>query len=514
MPPQAGESTVLTLFADIHYFFAPPTQRPHNHRFEKDSYVYLYHEQSTGAARVEAANNPGTQHQDAFDGSLELADITYNHKHPSLVTFTIHQSRDRQWHLKSLDVSQQHEPLSHLHAVEMYFWTEQNASRFIDAIRRVRRGALNESGAAQGQIRTQEATAHNPPPGRDDMSPVVQKLEQVAVDAPYEQQHSNTNSISTTQSFLPPPPPGHQPPSSEAPAAVAYNPAAPAAPEPLSHRENTPPPVEGPVGQHQHQPNYGYNPNAQSPHQQPMYQPQQASQFSPPPSAPAHQTSFSNAQTPSFSPPPPSAPAFQTTFPPPPPGGGTPPSASVQRTSSFQQYQQSPASPGMTSPQGASTQQQTQPPAQRQSSFSSTASGSQQSQPQQQPQHRPSPLPFQNYASPPSSPPAPAAQPQQQPAPYNPSANATPLASPGAPPLGGYSTYSYSQPQSQQQTTADPNAIHSQLYKPTEQEAAVKGTAQAQATAGQGQAPGKLEQRADKLGKGVNKWLKKLDEKF
>lgn len=61
-------------YADVHYFYGPPTAKPPHHRFDKSSYVYLYENISRRRARLEIANNAGTPDQDSFDGcqSLEL----------------------------------------------------------------------------------------------------------------------------------------------------------------------------------------------------------------------------------------------------------------------------------------------------------------------------------------------------------------------------------------------------------------------------------------------------------
>ena len=57
-----------TSFGDVHYFYGPETQSPRHHRFDKGSYVYLFENANDGRARVEIANHPGTDDQDAFDG--------------------------------------------------------------------------------------------------------------------------------------------------------------------------------------------------------------------------------------------------------------------------------------------------------------------------------------------------------------------------------------------------------------------------------------------------------------
>ena len=55
-------------FGDVHYFYGPPTDHPPHHRFDKGSYIYLFENATSRQARVEIANQPGTDNQDAFDG--------------------------------------------------------------------------------------------------------------------------------------------------------------------------------------------------------------------------------------------------------------------------------------------------------------------------------------------------------------------------------------------------------------------------------------------------------------
>lgn len=77
-------------------------------------------------------------------------------------------------------------------------------------------------------------------------------------------------------------------------------------------------------------------------------------------------------------------------------------------------------------------------------------------------------------------------------------------------PLGGYAQYSYTQQPSQ--TAIQPDqayVVHQQAYRPTEAEA------QAQLhQPGPPQNGGKLEQRVDRVEKGVGRFLKKLDKKM
>lgn len=61
-------SKTLTRFADVHYYFSPPTPRPLSHRFDKGSYLYLHQNSSRDGGRLEIANNVGKPEQDAFTG--------------------------------------------------------------------------------------------------------------------------------------------------------------------------------------------------------------------------------------------------------------------------------------------------------------------------------------------------------------------------------------------------------------------------------------------------------------
>jgi hypothetical protein len=59
---------IKSSFADIHYYYGPPTAKPPHHRFDKGSYVYLFENAAQRRARLEVANNAGTPEQDAFNG--------------------------------------------------------------------------------------------------------------------------------------------------------------------------------------------------------------------------------------------------------------------------------------------------------------------------------------------------------------------------------------------------------------------------------------------------------------
>lgn len=162
-----------------------------------------------------------------------------------------------EWHLPTFDPRNENKYHYKLHSLDIYFWTDKDALQFISGVRRVlppaRVEVLDEPIALQ--------------PGA--VSAVVQKLENVAISDPQysERQHSAAlmqqnsaaapSSASTGPSMdnLPPPPPmpqhlqqQQQPPQAPASfAPMAYNPAAPVAPETVAHREKTPPPDEDPL---------------------------------------------------------------------------------------------------------------------------------------------------------------------------------------------------------------------------------------------------------------------------
>lgn len=79
-------------------------------------------------------------------------------------------------------------------------------------------------------------------------------------------------------------------------------------------------------------------------------------------------------------------------------------------------------------------------------------------------------------------------------------------------PPGGYSNYQYGQPHHHHShhSHGDPNDIHSQVYRPTEEEAKSHGSHRKKSSAG----PGKIEEKVDRAEKGVNRFLKKLEKKI
>lgn len=391
--------------------------------------------------------------------------IEYDYKHPTLVTVNIdaysspttyQQPLDTQeWRLPTYDPRNETKYLYKLHSFDIYLWTVEDATLFMNTVRKLVPGHhLNIEGEPP------HPTAH-----ADAMSPLVQNLEQVAISqhAPHTQQHqqqyahsqhsssSKPGSVAQQQS-LPGPPAA--PPQAAAP--LAYNPAAPPAPEAIAHREKTPPPEDG-----------GKNSLMAAVHDQPV-QPQGQyfqEQFSP---QPLGRTQTIPVQSPGIS-------YFSG-----PPKAGT------------GQY-----APGSQQPQAA--QQAMSPP----------AVGTPYGQPGGPGVFTPS---TPGYTQP-------AQQAQQYPASPGFSGPAPPLAQYGiqqgyalpiAPtaPAGGFSQFNYGA----QQQQGNEYAVHNQVYRPTEGEAAIKVNKLQEG--GSSGIAGKIGGNAVRLEKGVTGFLKKFEKKY
>ncbi|KAJ5267604.1 hypothetical protein N7478_010412 [Penicillium angulare] len=272
MPPLPGEEILVTVFVDIHYYFTAPTPKPLHHRFEKGSYLYIYQDVSRNTARIEVANNAGTEYQDSFQGLLDNVHIQHSVEFPTLCTVTLdgltgiptQGASEFDWRLPGSD---EKDDWIRLHTLDVYFWTLDDATQFLDAASQI---------LSERQLETDRDIPVEHPD--QPLSSVVQQLENVAVSDPAYQNgqtpDSRTNPPPTAPqpaqaapvnlSFPPPPPSGpstyeqQQPTEYQAPpeqpkelegiAPIPYNPAAPAAPEPIKHREKTPPPEDGTEG--------------------------------------------------------------------------------------------------------------------------------------------------------------------------------------------------------------------------------------------------------------------------
>ena len=378
-----------------------------------------------------------------------------------------------------------------------------------------------------------------PPLHETVMSPVVQQLENVAIEDPAYRNGQTRNSRTATVPLTPftetespsvdtraeAPKTGEQP-ANYAP--LAYNPAAPPAPEPIKHREKTPPPPEAESGtgltaaayadqgyalsSAQHQglaspplPSHSYQQQSFSgpPQQHPS-----SSYISPQPSG-QRQTSISSP-LPSHayqqqSVPGPSQQHPSSTYTSPPPSArlsySPAPIQQGQRVSSISSFPPPPPSTG--SP--ASAMSKDQPP-----SFAPPPNDPNAHIYDQSSHPKPSPTTQILGNSYLAQPPQPLAHLQPQ---YPDYLQSRPQ---NQPPPGGYSDYEYNQPQQLHQyhrhSQGDSYNVHNQVYRPTESEG--RHGHHRPSEAGSGQQPGRLEQRADKLEKGVNKWLKKLEKKI
>jgi hypothetical protein len=361
---------------------------------------------------------------------LDKTHMEYSYKHSCLITLTVDAvgsgnpvSNDNEWRLPTFDPHNETKYLYKLHTIDLYFWEKEDALLFLNAARRVLPGnqvAIHDE--------PQAPTSHPVVPASHSevMSPVVQQLENMAMSDPY--RHGQTRDSRSTAALpgppqIPGPPKVPAPPQAEAPKAeeppanfapMAYNPAAPAAPEAIRHREKTPPPEDGNANplvaaaasdQGKYGATSGYN------------------QFAPP-------SALGSPQGMYF-PGPPQAPRPGATYSAPPPSALTrtqsmPLNASYPQSSGYSPQSQQAAYPG---PPGYSS-----------------------------PLHSPSlqgPMASPGFTVPPQ---------------YNPAIPGPPPA-PSAPP-GGYSSFAYAQPQAQ--PAATDYSIHQQVYRPTEGEAAHK----------------------------------------
>ncbi|EME48934.1 hypothetical protein DOTSEDRAFT_67848 [Dothistroma septosporum NZE10] len=488
MPAGPGESLLSTVFADVHYYFNDPASRPPHHRFDRGSYVYLYHNAVQRQTKLEIANHAGTPDQDAFFGYLDVANVRYTHLQPNLITLLVTTGAvsDRStWHLPAFDERNEQKYSYKLHALDIYMWTEADATTFLGHLRSV---------LGQDRLEIKDATRMNTPHSehRDSMSPAVQQLEKTAVGSQFPPRAASAVSA---QSFPGPPTPAMSAGGSPKAALVGYNPAAPAAPEPIVYREKTPPPPDDGNGTGlTHAAEYDQAP--QPPYAQAKGYYQNSNQTTPQhayfdgPAQLQSQHSHHSSRS-------------QTSIPGPP--GSVPPPPQQQRVPSF-------------GPMAQSTWSGSPPPGQqnfnRKSSFGPIA---QSTIPQTQYANY---NPQSQYGNQPGTP---GHNPQLPPTPSAPPAYSGPLRSPGLPPpppqqqrtaVGGYSNYDYTtagaQPASNSYGGYTGN-VHNTAYQPTEAEASSHGHAKParQNTGGQ---PTKLQSQVGKGEAKVGKFLNKLDK--
>ncbi|KKK19596.1 hypothetical protein P175DRAFT_0437937 [Aspergillus ochraceoroseus IBT 24754] len=477
MPPLSGEECMLTVFADIHYYFTAPNPKPLLHRFDKGSYLYLYHNAALHTTRIEVANNPGTQDQDAFNGTLDHVHLRHSTRFPTLCTLTVDGQGQAQayppppsstspydWQLPSHDPRGE-TTIQRLNTLDIYFWTQDDADQFLD---------LAERYLPSAQVET-DRHPYQPASETHATSTIVQQLENVAITDPAYQNGQTRNSQSEVvpnpgahsvspgaSAGFPPPPLSGPPPQQPSPinpspaeqkrdsaqfAPLPYNPAAPAAPEPIKHREKTPPPPDAGEGT-------GLA-AAMAADQGILYSAPSQLSGGVYTHRPTQSQAIPYSMPGSYASPPPSAGLTRA--------GTFPLQASSQGPSGLPPY-----SPGF--PAGAGP-------------------------------HHAQGAPMMSFAPPPTDQNAHLAQ--------EPSLYGTQV-----PAIGGYSDYSYDQTPRQHRFSSEYD-VHNQMYRPTEAEAKSHLQKHAQlAVQNPGQRPRKLEDSAMRMENSVNRFLKKLERKI
>ncbi|KAL6716556.1 hypothetical protein ACLMJK_006123 [Lecanora helva] len=449
---------------------------------------------------------------------MERTTIRQSYKHPTLCTITVdgyhgHPTEEEasvkqpefHWRLPNTDPRNEGKYLFRLHTLDIYFWKAEDANSFVSAA---------SSKLHPDQVEVLDAPS-NPAVREPGMSSVVQKLENVAIQDPAYRNGQVPGSRTTSMSPSNPALESQTQhgaieetqktadPTAFKPA--PYNPAAPAAPEPIKHREKTPPPVDGAEGTGLA--GAAYRDHAQTPAppntlSKPPYTSSQG-HLGPQPNQ-SHTPSYTSA-TPSVGHTSTQSPQGQRTssvssFPPPPPSNGHGPKSPYTPAPSFAPPPQTPQSVASEHSQHPaptfSAPPQDQTPFYRQDSAplespateilgSSYAGGVRQPLQHLQPQ----------YASYTPSPPV---QSKQE-------------------PIGGYSDHQYDQQQSQhrphhQHAQGSEYDVHNQVYRPTLEEASKKKSSKASNTA-PATPSGRLEQNAGKVDKKVNSFFKKLEKR-
>lgn len=421
---------------------------------------------------------------------------------PTLFTITVDGNRhnatgsapsqtpnDKDWRLTHFNPDRSSSFLR-LHTLDIYIWTLEDATSLLSNMQRL---------LTPDQL---DISPSPQPTGHDvSASAVVQQLEQAAIsDQTYQSTQRSSQPVDMQKIPPPPPPPvsvSHMTPSTAqgisepvspieethtqtppAPqesaanyAPLPYNPAAPAAPEPIKHREKTPPPPDTTTGP-------GLSTAATAHH---------GMSFAPPPQS--DYPPSNHAQNPSTS---------QGYI----PGGavathGTPPGG-FGRPSSVSSYKQQHNPSGSLSfaPSPATA---TSPPP------TTSNSGNKSFSP---PPQDPNAHLYRQQSfgqSPPNSPYNPAQHIQQPYVERRDSQLSTQQ------PIGGYANYSYNQQQSQ---SDNPYNLHQQVYRPTESEVISSHAASHETELQGGRKPGKITENAMRVEKGVNRLFKKLEKRL
>ena len=402
------------------------------------------------------------------------------------------------WQLPNTDLQSGGKSLTRLHTLDIYFWTDGDANSFTAILRKLLRPEQLDLPIAT--IPQEQAT-----------SPVVQRLENLAVQDPAYRDGQTSNSNPPISSSAPQPnapvnkeelPKATNPENPTNYQLLAYNPASPPAPEKIAHREKTPPPPpDGGTGTglaaaaYRDQSHSGFSPASQpqswTPHGAYGQSPGPHGYMTPP-AGQAHSGSY---------------------IPPPPPPGhiASSPQSQEYRNPSKPSSPYTPSSnpykPGPGYAPSPPLYGGTQAP------FITPPKSSSDAPPKDPNAHL-----YGNEPRPPESPATeilgnsyvtgqpPLQHLQPQYADYLDSRGRT-----NQSPEGGYSNYQYEQPTHHHSSHSHSNkhSVHGEYYQPTEAEAH-KHKHQRPS----GQPAGKLEQRAEKVEKGLGRLLKKVEKKI
>ena len=441
--------------------------------------------------------------------AMESTTVRQSHKHPTLCTITVDgygsrheethtpvQQPEHHWRLPNTDPRNEGKYLFRLHTLDIYFWTAEDANNFMGAVQKK---------LQHDQVQILDAP-RAPAPHAEVMSPVVQQLENVAIRDPAynngQTRNSRTASIgaatspsgSTFREAKRQEVPKEQDQAGFQP--LAYNPAAPPAPEPIKHREKTPPPEDAEDGTGLAGAAYRDHAQAMSPQSSLSRPPYGQPQMSQGNVSPQPIQSYTSSHV------------------------SPPPSTQGQRMSSVSSFPPPPQQSGRGSVSPHIPNPAFGPPPQQPQNTASPSS--QQLVPAFSPPPQESPAPFYSQDSQPPESPAtqilgnsyvsghrqPLQHLQPQYANYTPQGHEEPAL------VGGYSDYQYSPQQSlhQHQTQGNQYDIHSQVYRPTQEEAAKHKPSKS--SAAPGSPAGKLEQGATRVDKGVNRFFKRLEKKI
>lgn len=411
------------------------------------------------------------------------------------------QHPERNWQLPVTDLQTGGPSLTRLHTLDIYFWSDGDANSFTAILRKLLRP--EQLDLPISAIPQEQAT-----------SPVVQRLENLAIQDPAYRDVQTGNSNPAISSSVPQPnapiikeePPNPTNPEKSASyQLLAYNPASPPAPEKIAHREKTPPPPDGGAGTgltaaaYRDQSHSGVSPASQPQ----SWAPHGAHAQSPGPhgyiTAPPGQASPSKA------------PSGFYILPPPPPGHLTgSPQSPEYRNPGMSSSPYSPSSnpykpgPGYTPspPLYSGSQAPFIAPPKSSSDAPKDPKAYLYGDGPKPPDSPATEILGNSYVT--GQPPLQHLQPQY--ADYLDSRRRT-----DQPPEGGYSNYQYEQPTHHHSSHSHSNkhSVHGEYYQPTEAEAH-KHKHQRPA----GQPAGKLEQKAEKVEKGLGRLLKKVEKKI